>query len=237
MPKSEWKQVMDRLSQSSFKTYHSLIYTEPRFKEYFFGATPVAEISRHRIGSRPASRGQTSAIESLRAIPWVFAWMQSRATLPGWFGMGGALAEFLKEDPDGLAVLQEMYGQWPFFRSLLDNAQMILAKADMDIARRYSGLCPDPALGKEMFERIKSEFDLTVSGVLQVVQSAELLEKDPDLADSIKRRNPYIDPLSFIQVEILKRLRGQAHGPELQELEDAVLMTINGIAAGLKNTG
>ncbi|HTC19393.1 MAG TPA: phosphoenolpyruvate carboxylase, partial [bacterium] len=170
-------------------------------------------------------------------IPWVFAWMQSRHTLPGWYGLGGAVEEYLKTDSRVLVTLQEMYNQWPFFRTMLDNAQMILAKADMDIARRYADLVPDKALGKEIFDRIKAEYDRTFAVVCQIARIKELLEKDRPLYESINRRNPYIDPLSFIQIELIKRFRGRPNPSEKRELEDAILMTINGIAAGLKNTG
>jgi len=237
IPKAEWKQIMDKLARRSFETYDSLVYGHPRFPEFFHGATPINEISRHRIGSRPASRADDTAIGNLRAIPWVFAWMQSRFTLPGWFGMGSAIEEYLRSDPRGLTVLQEMYSQWPFFQTVLDNAQMILAKADMDIARRYADLVPDASLRREIFDLIRAEYDRTVSVICQVAQVREPLEKDPLLSESIKRRNPYIDPLSFIQIELTNRLRRQPTGEERRDLEDAILLTINGIAAGLKNTG
>ncbi len=237
IPKAEWKTIMDKLAKRSFETYHGLIYGHPRFIEYFYSATPITEISYHRIGSRPASRSNDRAIENLRAIPWVFAWMQSRYTLPGWFGMGSAIEEYLKADPKGLSILQEMYSQWPFFQTVMDNAQMILAKSDMDIARRYAELVPDAALRQDIFGRIRAEYDATVRSICQIVQVKELLEKDPALSESIKRRNPYIDPLSFVQVELIKRVRNNPTEQEKNELEDAILMTINGIAAGLKNTG
>jgi phosphoenolpyruvate carboxylase len=237
IPKAEWKQIMDKLAKRSLLTYRALIYDHPRFKEYFYSATPIREISNHRMGSRPARRVADDSIENLRAIPWVFSWMQSRHTLPGWYGMGGAVEEYLKGDPKGLATLQEMYAQWPFFKTVLDNAQMILAKADMDIARRYAELVGDKALAKEIFDNLKAEHDRTVSVICQIVQAKELLEKDPDLSESIKRRNPYIDPLSFIQVELIKRLRANPTEADREALEEAILMTINGIAAGLKNTG
>ncbi len=238
MPKAEWKQVMEKLYRSSLQAYHSLVYGHPRFVEYFHAATPIDEISHHRIGSRPASRGGDRSIGALRAIPWVFSWMQNRTTLPGWYGMGDAIEEYLKADPEkGLSTLREMYGQWPFFQTVLDNAQMILSKADIDIARRYSELVPDKALGREVFDRIKSEYDRTVKAVCQIVQVQELLEKDRPLYESIKRRNPYIDPLSFVQVELIKRFRADPGEAEARDLEEAILMTINGIAAGLKNTG
>ncbi len=238
IPKAEWKQIMEKLARRSFEVYHSLIYGHPRFAEYFRYATPIEEIRRHRIGSRPASRsGEDDRIENLRAIPWVFAWMQSRATLPGWFGMGSAMEEYLKSDPQGLFTLWEMYAQWPFFQTVLDNAQMILAKADMDIARRYADLVPDAALRREIFDRIRAEYDRTVAAICQAVQVKEPLEKDRQLSETIKRRTAYIDPLSFIQIELMRRLRDNPPEEERRELEDAILLTINGIAAGLKNTG
>ncbi|HEY5039711.1 MAG TPA: phosphoenolpyruvate carboxylase, partial [bacterium] len=237
IPKAEWKPIMDKLAKRSLLIYRELIYGHPRFNEYFYSATPIREISGHSLGSRPARRAQDDSIENLRAIPWVFAWMQSRHTLPGWYGMGSAVEEFLKSDPGGLLKLQEMYTQWPFFRTVLDNAQMILAKADMDIARRYAQLVPDKVLGNEIFDRIKAEYDRAFSVVCQIVQVKELLEKDPALSESIKRRNPYIDPLSFIQVELIKRVRNNPTEKDHQALSEAILLTINGIAAGLKNTG
>jgi phosphoenolpyruvate carboxylase len=237
IPKAEWKQIMAKLSTRSFNTYRSLIYGHPRFVEYFYEATPIIEISYHRIGSRPASRSNDRAIENLRAIPWVFSWMQSRYTLPGWYGMGTAIEDYLKTDPKGLTILQEMYNQWPFFQTMLDNAQMILSKADMDIARRYSDLVKDKDLRKEIFDLIQSEYDRTVRVICQIVQIKELLEKDPALFRSLKHRNPHIDPLSFIQIELIKRLRMNPNETQKQILEEAILMTINGIAAGLKNTG
>jgi phosphoenolpyruvate carboxylase len=163
--------------------------------------------------------------------------MQSRATLPGWFGLGTALGSWLKEKPEGLAELREMYVQWPFFRQLLDNAQMILSKADMDIARRYASLCPDEGLRKEIFGRIEREYLETLSSIRQVSQVQEMLEKEPQLQQSIKLRNPYIDPMSFIQIELIQRLRSNPSEAQASHLQEAILMTINGIAAGLKNTG
>ncbi len=237
IPKAEWKQIMNKLAKRSLESYQSLIYKNPRFVEFFYGATPITEISYHRIGSRPASRSNDRAIDNLRAIPWVFSWMQSRYTLPGWYGLGSAIEEYLKTDPKGLSVLQEMYNQWPFFQTVLENAQMILSKADMDIARRYADLIKDQSLKTEIFETIRGEYDRSVRVICQIVQIKELLEKDSLLSESIKRRNPYIDPLSFIQVELIKRLRQNPSEEQKLELEDAILMTINGIAAGLKNTG
>jgi phosphoenolpyruvate carboxylase len=237
VPRRNWEQVLEKLAVTSYKVYRGLIYDHPRFLEYFSAATPINEISQHRIASRPASRSAKRSIDDLRAIPWVFSWMQSRHTIQGWFGIGAAIEEFLKTDPQGLATLQEMYSQWPFFQRLLDNAQMILSKADIDIARRYAELVPDKDLGREIFGRIEAEYIRTVGVICQVSQIRELLEREPVLSHSIKLRNPYIDPLSFIQIELLRRARSNPSEEEKAHLEDAILLTINGIAAGLKNTG
>jgi phosphoenolpyruvate carboxylase len=237
LPKKSWEQLMEKLAEISHQAYRSLVYDHPSFVEYFRSATPISEISQHRIASRPASRKVSDRIEDLRAIPWVFAWMQSRATLPGWFGLGSALGAWLKEKPEGLTELREMYAQWPFFRQLLDNAQMILSKADMDIARRYASLCPDEGLRMEIFGRIEREYLETLSAIRQISQVQEMLEKEPQLQQSIKLRNPYIDPMSFIQIELIQRLRSNPSEPQISQLQEAILMTINGIAAGLKNTG
>ena len=237
LPKKSWEQIMEKLAEFSHRAYRSLVYDHPRFVEYFRRATPISEISQHRIASRPASRKVSDHIEDLRAIPWVFSWMQSRATLPGWYGLGSALAEYLKADPNGLEQLREMYLQWPFFQQLLDNAQMILAKADLDISRRYAALCPDWELRQEIFGRIEKEYRETFGSIQKVAQVKEMLEKEPQLNQSIKLRNPYIDPISFIQIELIQRLRANPGEPLKTQLQEAILMTINGIAAGLKNTG
>jgi len=237
LPKKSWEQLLERLAESSHRAYRGLVYENPRFVEYFRLATPISEISQHRIASRPASRRVSDHIEDLRAIPWVFSWMQSRATLPGWYGLGSALGEYLKAEPEGLNQLREMYLQWPFFHQLLDNAQMILAKADLDIARRYAALCPDESLRKEIFGEIEREYRETYTAIQKVSQVTEMLEKEPQLYQSIKLRNPYIDPISFIQIELIQRLRSNPGEQLKAQLQEAILMTINGIAAGLKNTG
>lgn len=241
-PRAGWLDILEELSHRSSNVYRGLVYEDPRFVEYFRQATPIAEISRARMGSRPASRGQENSIEGLRAIPWVFALMQSRHTLQGWFGIGSAIEAWLAPRPEGLADLRAMYEGWPFFRTLVDNAQMVLAKADMDIARRYAGLVQDKALRLEIFSRVEEEYARSVKAILQVTDCSQLLEKEPSLQKSLKRRNSYIDPLSFIQIELLKRLRkhpvaGPGPAGKRQGLEEAVLLSLNGIAAGLKNTG
>lgn len=232
-----WQAAMEDLANHSRHTYRTLVYDHPRFVEYFRTATPITEISRLKIGSRPASRKASDRIEDLRAIPWVFSWMQSRHTLPGWFGLGSALDAYIARDAAGLFTLREMYAQWPFFSTIIDNAQMIVAKADMDIAARYAALVPDQALRDEIFGIIRAEYDRTVQRVCDIAQIEEVLATNPILNHSIKQRNPYVDPLSFVQIELLRRLRADPGGSEHAALEDAILLSINGIAAGLKNTG
>ncbi|MGL5094171.1 MAG: phosphoenolpyruvate carboxylase, partial [Planctomycetia bacterium] len=207
----------------------------PEFLTYFEQATCIGEISQFKIGSRPARRGNASSIDQLRAIPWVFSWMQSRHTLPGWFGLGSAVTEYLAANPAGLGMLQEMYRRWPFMQALINNAQMILAKADMTIARLYADLHTDQALAGRVFDTIAAEHAASVAVIGKITGQSSLLEKSPILKTSIDRRNPYVDPLSFIQLVMLKRLR-TGTGPT-DELLTGVLESINGVAAGLKNTG
>jgi phosphoenolpyruvate carboxylase len=231
------------------------VYDNPRFLPYFRNATPIAEISRLKIGSRPASRTGSDRIEDLRAIPWVFSWMQSRHTLPGWYGLGYALETFVASseldvaggdtsDEEALDVhhsrlktLQTMYNDWPFFRTVIDNAQMILGKADLQIAAHYARLVPDQEIARDIFDEIKAEHERTTRMVREIAQLDQLLDNTPVLQLSIERRNPYVDPLSYIQVDLLRRLRDAPEGPDHAALEDAILLSINGIAAGLKNTG
>jgi phosphoenolpyruvate carboxylase len=206
------------------------------FLPFFHGATPIDELSNLKIGSRPARRKQSDKLEDLRAIPWVFAWMQGRFTLPGWYGLGSAVDTWLADDPDArLHLLQTMYREWPFWRTTLDNAQMVLAKADLQIARHYASLVPDAAVREHMWERIEREYRRTESAVCQIAGIERLLERSPVLQRSIKRRNPYVDPLSYVQVALLRRLRATPGGDP--GLEQAMLLTVNGIAAGLRNTG
>ncbi|GIV96065.1 MAG: phosphoenolpyruvate carboxylase [Herpetosiphonaceae bacterium] len=234
-PDPAWEDLLDRLAASARRHYRGLVYETPAFLTYFEQATPINELSQVRIGSRPTRRGRAKGIEDLRAIPWVFSWIQSRHTLPGWYGLGSAIAEYLAEDPKGLQTLQVMYERWPFWRTTIDNAQMILAKADMTIARLYADLVEDQALAEMIYEQIASEYRRTVDLVCAITQQSELLDDMPVLQNSIRRRNPYVDPLSFIQIVLLRRLRaGQEPHDELLKM---VLESINGIAAGLRNTG
>jgi phosphoenolpyruvate carboxylase len=243
----EWEQALERLADISRRHYRALVYENPNFLPYYHTATPIAEISRLKIGSRPASRKNSGRIEDLRAIPWVFSWMQSRHTLPGWYGLGYALEMFVSSDElqvtsdeaahSSLQLLQQMYTEWPFFRSMIDSAQMILGKADLHVAERYAELTPDPEVAREIFGAIKDEHARTSRLIAQVAKVDQLLDRSPVLQKSIARRNPYIDPLSYVQVELLRRLRADPEGPEHLALEDAILLSISGIAAGLKNTG
>jgi phosphoenolpyruvate carboxylase len=233
-----WLRTMSRLAAVSRAHYRALVYDDPRFVPYFRAATPISEISRLKLGSRPASRRGGDRIEDLRAIPWVFGWMQSRHTLPGWYGLGKAMASSVEEGgTDALATLREMYRRWPFFRTMIDGAQMILGKADMHIAERYAELVLDRALAEAVFGAIAEEHARSVRMICEVADIDRMLEASPVLERSIARRNPYVDPLSYLQVELLARLRAAPEGPERAALEDAIMLTISGIAAGLRNTG
>ena len=234
-PNPDWLYVLDRLAESAGRHYRDLVYDDPEFLNYFERATPIEEIARLKIGSRPARRGTVAGIDQLRAIPWVFSWMQSRHTLPGWYGLGSAVAEHLADHPDHLALLQDMYRRWPFWSTLIDNAQMILAKADMTIARLYADLVEDAEVADRIYGRIAAEYDRTVEAICRTTGQDGLLERSPILLRSIHRRNPYVDPLSFLQLVLLKRLRDDDEPGE--DLVTAALESINGIASGLKNTG
>src|SRR5574341_686703 len=233
---SEWREAMTSMSASARAAYRALVYETPGFMDYWRAATPVDEISRLRIGSRPTARRTDSQlnVSTIRAIPWVFSWMQSRCNLPGWYGLGTALIS-----PDASpSTLHEMYENWPFFRSLLDNAEMSLLKADLGIAALYSALVPDRALADSIFDRIRAEYDRTRAAILAVTGHDELMDADPVIQRSIQLRNPYVDPLNYIQIETLRRLRAlpDPEGSEAERLREVIVLTLNGIAAGLRNT-
>ncbi len=235
-----WVSTLEELARIARQHYRSLVYDDPDFISYFRNATPIAEISRLNIGSRPASRKKSDRIEDLRAIPWVFSWMQSRHTLPGWYGLGTALETYVGGGEGATArleLLQDMYARWPFFRTVIDNAQMILGKADLYIAEQYAALVPDTSVSARIFGTIAQEHARSRRLVCSVAQIGELLENSPVLQRSIRQRNPYVDPLSYIQVELLRRLRTDPDAPGHEALEDAILLSISGIAAGVKNTG
>jgi phosphoenolpyruvate carboxylase len=237
-PRPEWRRVMDELAAIALHTYRQFMYESPETLEYWFQATPIQEIGKMRIGSRPAHRKSGDPLVSLRAIPWVFSWMQSRHGLPGWFGVGAALAGYATDD-QRLGQLQEMYREWVFFRHLIDSAQMALGKADMGIARHYAQLVANEGVRERVFSEILAEYRRTEEWILQVTGHFSLLEKARTLKRSIERRNPYVDPLNFVQICLLRRLRSleDAETDEGRAIQEAVFLTINGIAAGLKNTG
>ena len=238
-----WEAAMDELSASSFAFYTQYLVDDPEVFTYFEQATPVAELEHARIGSRPAKRADASAsgtavakrsLSDLRAIPWVFGWMQSRHVVPAYFGVGYALEQFAKTHTDGLELLREMMRGFPLFVDIVRNVEMALAKADFGIARLYSSLVDDAALGDRVFTTLETEFTRTQRMVLAVTEQTELLEKNQVLATSIRLRNPYVDPMSLLQLELLRRKRG---GESSEELDRAITATINGISAGLRNTG
>ncbi|MBX6365735.1 MAG: phosphoenolpyruvate carboxylase [Gemmatimonadetes bacterium] len=229
-----WADVMEALSQDAFAFYREKIAENPDIVPYFEQATPVREFDVARIGSRPAKRTATRGIGDLRAIPWVFGWMQSRHGVPGWFGVGWALERFASRASDGESVLRRMYGELRIFRELLSNVEIGMAKADLGIARRYAGLVADAAVRERVFGMIAEEFERTRRMLLRVTGQSRLLERNPVLARSIRLRNPYVDPMSLIQVELLRRKRAGESG---EELDRALAATINGISAGLRNTG
>jgi phosphoenolpyruvate carboxylase len=215
--------------------YRKLVYETPGFTDYFFAATPISEIAELNIGSRPASRKASRRLDDLRAIPWGFSWGQSRVTLPGWFGFGSAVTEYLAGDREPrLALLRRMNAEWPFFRTILSNLDMVLAKADLGVARRYADLVLDKSLADRIFAAIEAEWEKTVGAVEAITGTRERLADNPSLARSIAHRFAYIAPLNHLQVELLRRWRA---GRIDDEARRGILISINGIAAGLRNTG
>jgi phosphoenolpyruvate carboxylase len=234
-PKPEYLVAMDELSDLAFKAYRGLVYETDGFVDYFWNSTVINEIATLNIGSRPASRKKTRAIEDLRAIPWVFSWAQCRLMLPGWYGFGHAVETWIKAHPArGMPFLKELYREWPFFRMLLSNMDMVLAKSSIAIASRYAELVPDEALRERIFGRIRGEYDLVIRTLLDIMGQNRLLEGNPLLERSVRHRFPYLDPLNHVQVELLKEHRAQ--NPDEQVLR-GIQLTINGISAGLRNTG
>ena len=236
----EGSEVLDELAEDATAAYRALVWQEPHFEDYFRAATPIAELSQLSIGSRPSARGASvqPSLESLRAIPWVFAWSQSRANLPGWYGSGTALEAYRRRHGEaGLERLRALYHSWPFFASLLDNAEMILAKADMPVARRYASLAPTVE-SRRIWRRIRGEHDRSVAQILAVTGRGRLLDDLPVLQRSIELRNPYVDSLSELQVRLLARLRQLPEtDPQRDRLMNLVHLTVSGVAAGLQNTG
>ena len=234
-----------QISDASFTAYRKLVYETPGFSDYFFSATPIREIAELNIGSRPAARPKdskaTQAIEDLRAIPWGFSWGQCRIALPGWCGFGSAIEAFLGAEPqraERLKLLQKMNKQWPFFRTLLSNLDMVLAKSDLRIASRYVELVEDKKLGKRIFAAIQAEWLRTHDALALITGETGRLQSNQALARSIEHRFPYIDPLNHLQVELMRRYRARKEGdPANERLQRGIHISINGVAAGLRNTG
>ncbi|HTG39179.1 phosphoenolpyruvate carboxylase, partial [Sphingomonas sp.] len=221
--------AMDELSATAFKAYRGLVYDTDGFRSFFRQMTPIAEISGLKIGSRPASRKKSDAIEDLRAIPWVFSWAQARVMLPGWYGVGQAIDAFADK-----GLLREMASGWPFFAATLANMEMVLAKSDMGVASRYARLVEDEDARDEIFGRIREGWQKTHDGLLTITRQTRLLEKNPALDASIRLRLPYIEPLNLLQIELLKRHRAGEDDPRIGE---GILLSINAIATALRNSG
>ncbi|MGQ0749730.1 MAG: phosphoenolpyruvate carboxylase [Betaproteobacteria bacterium] len=230
-----WHEAMEELSGHAYRAYRSLVYETPGFTEFFREATPIVEMAELRIGSRPPSRKASWEIADLRAIPWVFSWSLSRIMLPGWYGFGTAFRRFIENRRhDGLDVLRAMHREWPFFNVLLSNMDMVMAKCDLGIGARYADLVRSDGLRILVYERIREEWQLTARALSEITGQRDFLEANPALARSLRNRSPYIDPLNHLQVTLLGRLRA---GDRDEVVKRAILLTINGIASGLRNSG
>ncbi|HET7730215.1 MAG TPA: phosphoenolpyruvate carboxylase [Usitatibacter sp.] len=231
----EFHAAMDELSRDAMAAYRALVYATPGFVEYFHATTPIKEIAGLNIGSRPASRKSSDRIEDLRAIPWVFSWAQCRVMLPGWYGFGTAFDAFVRRHGDeGRALLARMWREWPFFRAMLSNLDMLLSKADLSVAARYRDLLADRALREAIFARIEREFELTARSHFAITGSEGFLDANPALARSLRNRLPYLDPLNHLQLELLRRLRA---GDADDRVKRGIHLSINGLATGLRNSG
>jgi len=234
-PKETYLDAMEVISNAAFKKYRDLVYDDPQFVDYFWNATVINEIAGLNIGSRPASRKKTRAVEDLRAIPWVFSWSQCRLMVPGWYGFGTAVKTFLDQhDNEGAERLQEMFAKWQFFQAQLSNMDMVLAKTNIGIAERYADLVPDQDLAKRVFAKISDELQLTVDMLFKITGQEKLLSANPMLDRSIQNRFPYLDPINHIQVELMRKYRSDNQDPNILR---GLQLTINGIAAGLRNSG
>jgi phosphoenolpyruvate carboxylase len=234
-PPGAYLDAMETLSAAAYAAYRDLVYETEGFEDYFWASTVITEIATLNIGSRPASRTKTRRIEDLRAIPWVFSWAQCRLMLPGWYGFGSAVAAFVESQPQqGIALLGEMYRQWPFFRTLLSNMDMVLAKSSIAIASRYAELVPDVKLRERIFQRIRAEWRASIDALLAITGQKRLLHDNVQLDRSIRNRFPYLDPLNHVQVELLRLHR---KGGADEQVLRGIQLTINGISAGLRNSG
>jgi phosphoenolpyruvate carboxylase len=231
---ARWTEAMEEMSQAAFAHYREHIADSPDVLRYFEQATPVNEMELARIGSRPARRSSSRGLHDLRAIPWVFGWMQSRHAVPAWFGVGHALERFAAQSASHEEVLKEMVVSFPLFADMVRNIELAMAKADFSIARQYASLVDDVSLRERVYSMLAEEFERAQRMILRITGQRELLERNPVLSRSIRLRNPYVDPMSLIQVELLRRKRT---GEQSSELDYAIGTTMNGIAAGLHNTG
>ena len=240
---AQFESVMAELSSLAYKSYRNLVYETPGFTEYFFAATPIAEIAELNLGSRPASRKANQRIEDLRAIPWGFSWGQCRLLLPGWYGFGSAIGAWINDAQGGakdekIATLRAMHAQWPFFATLLSNMDMVLAKTDLAIASRYAELVADSELRERIYKRITQEHAQTLQCLELITGNTERLAGNPMLARSIQNRFAYLDPLNHLQVELIKRHRALSSSGDVDErVHRGIQLSINGVAAGLRNTG
>ncbi len=232
-PPPQFRDVMGKLSDLAFAAYRKLVYDTPGFEDFFWGSTVINEIATLNLGSRPASRKKTRAIEDLRAIPWVFSWAQCRVMLPGWYGFGSAVEAWLAGG-GSIELLRAMYSEWGFFRTQLANMDMVLAKSSLAVASRYAELVEDETLRHTIFAAISKEHDLTIKHLFSIMEQSRLLEQNPLLERSINNRFPYLDPMNHVQVELLRMLRAD---PNDEEVRGGVHLSINGVAAGLRNSG
>jgi phosphoenolpyruvate carboxylase len=232
-----WEAVMARLSETSFKFYQELVYRTPELPEYFRMATPIDLLEHLRIGSRPSRRAKTEDLRSLRAIPWVFAWTQSRHFISAWYGVGHALRRHCEQNAGGLQELKAMYRGWPFFSALLENAELSLAKVDLYIASRYASLVTSEKVRTKIWTLVSEEHKRTLETVLAICERKVVLENNPVLAESIRLRNPYVDPLNYLQINYLPEWRREEPAEKPEELRRLLALTVNGIAFGLKSTG
>ncbi|MDQ0092088.1 phosphoenolpyruvate carboxylase [Paenibacillus anaericanus] len=234
----KWEEIIAGISETSLNKYQDLVFREPDFLKFFKESTPLLEVGELNIGSRPSKRKNSDRFEDLRAIPWVFAWTQSRYLFPAWYAAGTGLNEFYQNNEENMKVLQDMYENFSFFRSLIDTLQFAIVKADLTIAKEYANMCSDEVVQNRIFEQIEEEFHLTKAMILKITGLTEILDNAPALQESIRQRNPYVDPLSYLQVQLLAELREiREQGQDDPILLREVLLTINGIAAGLRNTG
>jgi phosphoenolpyruvate carboxylase len=242
--KPVWDEAAAEVAEVAMAAYRGLVYEDPDFLPYFVAASPIRELGLLTIGSRPARRpggagdeGGDIRVEDLRAIPWVFAWTQNRHLLPSWYGVGTALGGFMERYRGGRDVLREMYARWPWWRAIVDTCHMTVGKADMRVAGLYARLVPDDAVRDRMLATVTGEYDRTAAALLAIVGGERLLDDKPFLQTSIRLRNPYVDPLHAIQIRLLRQFRAETDPARRDAIAHPLMLTISGIAAGLRNTG